>query len=56
MYIQGNYKGFWIFAKNILLLLHKTGRYQPHKLPTISKFYLPVEDADKYCAAKYSFV
>ncbi|NCU31615.1 MAG: hypothetical protein EOM23_01465 [Candidatus Moranbacteria bacterium] len=52
LYIQGNYKGFWIFAKKILTLLHESGRYKEAELPTVKKFYLPLADADKYCAKK----
>ena len=52
LYIQGNPKCFYIFSKKTLLGLHKSGRYKEHILPTIKKFYLPIEDADKYCAKK----
>ena len=53
LYIQGNPECFYIFAKNILIQIHKSGRYKEHTLPTIIKFYLPVADADKYCAKKW---
>ena len=52
LYIQGNFENFWIFSKKILQLLHKSGRYNEHKLPTVKKFYLPISEADKYCAKK----
>lgn len=52
LYIQGNYHQFWIFSKSILILLHKTNRYKEHELPTVRKFYLPLLDADRYCAKK----
>jgi len=52
LYIQGNYHGFWIFNKKLLILLHKSDRYKEHEEPTIRKFYLPIKDADKYCAKK----
>jgi hypothetical protein len=55
LYIQGNYNGFWIFAKNILRLLHRSGRYEEKQIPTLKGFYLPIEDADKYCAKKFVF-
>lgn len=55
LYIQGNYHGFWIFSKNILLLLHNSKRYKENTLPTIKTFYLPIEDADKYCSKKFLF-
>jgi hypothetical protein len=53
LYIQGNYMMFWIFSKRILKLLHRSGRYKEHELATIKKFYLPIFDADKYCAKKF---
>ena len=52
LYIHGNYMMFWIFSKTMLKLLHKSGRYKEHEIPTIKKFYLPILDADKYCAKK----
>jgi len=52
LYIQGNFKTFWIFSKKLLILLHRSGRYKEHELPTIKKFYLPLEDADRFCAKK----
>jgi len=52
LYIQGNYMCFWIFSKNLLQKLHQSGRYEEHELPTVKKFYLPLLDADKYCAKK----
>ena len=52
LYIQGNYMQFWVFGKKILRLLHDTGRYKEHELPTVRKFYLPLKDADKYCDVK----
>jgi len=50
LYIQGNEHIIFIFPRNILKLLHKTGRYKEHELPTIKKFYLPMADALKYAA------
>jgi hypothetical protein len=55
LYIQGNYHQFWIFAKNLLVMLHKSGRYPEAVMPTVKKFYLPIKDADKYCAKKIIF-
>lgn len=48
LYIQGNYQGVFVFMTKILVKLHKTKRYHEHELPTIKKFYLPLEDAHKY--------
>jgi len=52
LYIQGNYKVFWVFPKKLLILLHKSGKYELGEIPTLKKFYLPILDADKYCATK----
>lgn len=52
LYIQGNYMMFWIFNKKILKELHISGRYVESTLPTIKKFYMPIKDADRYCAKK----
>lgn len=50
LYIHGNYQLFFVFARNILQLLAGTKRYKFHDLPTIKKFYMPIEDAKKYAA------
>jgi len=58
LYIQGNYKIIFIFAKNILMLLHKSGRYKdevPVKVPTIKRFLMPLDDAWKYAAKVIEF-
>lgn len=55
LYIHGNYMMFWIFNKKLLRMLHKTGRYKEGIMPTVKKFYLPIDDADKYCAKKLIF-
>ena len=52
MYIQGNYQQFWIFSKKMLQVLHKTKNYKEASMPTIKKFYLPLDHADYYCAKK----
>lgn len=56
MYIQGNYMMFWIFPRKILRMLCESGRYKIDEMPTIRKFYLSIEEADKYCAKKYIFI
>lgn len=54
IYIQGNYKRFYWFQKNILVGLHKANRYETAEFNgTVRKFYLPIPDADKYGAAFY---
>lgn len=49
IYIQGNYQKFYWFQKNILVGLHKSGRYEEAEFNgTVRKFYLPLVSADKY--------
>lgn len=55
LYIQGSYDCFWVFPVKILRELHKSGRYIEKEEPTIKTFYLPVKDADRYCAKKFDF-
>jgi len=51
LYIQGNYNGFFVFMKKILVLLHNS-RQHNYKVEeyngTVRKFYLPIDDAMKY--------
>lgn len=55
LYIQGMWLMVFVFAKSILKLLHKSGRYQEHKEPTLIGYYLPFEDAYKYAAKVLEF-
>jgi hypothetical protein len=55
LYIIGNYMNFWIFGIEHLRAMHRTGKYQEREMPTIRSFYIPLEDADKYCIKKYVF-
>lgn len=55
LYIQGNYKILFVFAKNMLLGLHKSLKYREDQMPTIRKFYLPFSDAKKYAAIWMEF-
>ena len=50
LYIQGNEHIIFIFPRNLLQLLHRTGRYKEHQMKTIKKYYLPLSDALKYAA------
>ena len=50
LYIHGNYKIIFIFAKNLLQGLHKSRKYEYAETPTVKKFYLPILDAKKYAA------
>lgn len=52
MYIQGNYDVVYIFTVKMLRGLHRSRKFEVHELPTIRKFYLPFDKADKYCAKK----
>jgi len=49
LYVQGNYDVIFIFCKKYLRRLHQSGKYQEHELPTIKKFYLPIDHAFKIC-------
>lgn len=50
LYIQGNWDIVFIFAKNILRLLHKSRRYKVDTLPTLKRFLLPIDEARKYAS------
>ena len=60
LYIQGNYKLFYIFSKDFLIRLHLSKTYEesefPYDNPTIRKFYLPFSDCDKYAIKKFDFM
>lgn len=55
LYLQGNYEILFVFARNFLVNLHKSGRYEVAEMPTIRKFYLPFSDAKKYAALYLNF-
>lgn len=56
LYIQGNYDRLYIFPKNFLIKLHESKKYEEAEFNgTIKKFYLPLEDAEKYCAKRIDF-
>lgn len=55
LYIQGNFMCFWVFSKKFLISLFETGRYEVRAHPTITTFYLPIEQADKYSCKKFTF-
>jgi hypothetical protein len=51
LYIQGTYQRVYIFPKRFLVLLHESGKYEDVEFNgTIRRFFLPLEDADKYSA------
>lgn len=50
LYIQGNYHIIFIFSRNVLQMLHRSGRYKKHEMSTIKTFFLPFSDAFKYAA------
>jgi len=55
LYIQGNYMMFWVFSVKILRMLYESERYKIYEQPTIKTFFIPIKDADKFCAKKYIF-
>ena len=55
LYIQGNYDLIFVFAKSLLLGIHKSGRYELKEEPTLRSFYLPFHDARKYAALFLDF-
>ena len=56
LYIQGNYNGIWVFSTKHLRLIRETKKeHEIDKMPTIVKFYLPIEQADKYCLVRFDF-
>lgn len=49
IYVQGNFQCFYIFGKNVLMSLHRSGKYEEAESHgTIRKFYLPISEADKF--------
>lgn len=59
VYIQGNEEFFHMFSKDFLIKMFKTKKYKidewPKDKPTVRKWYLYFEDANKYCIKKFSF-
>lgn len=59
LYIQGNFECFFIFGKKFLKNLHNARngngdrKYLEGEIPTLKKFYLPLNDAEKYCLKKW---
>lgn len=48
LYIQGNYKKFFVFSTKNLRFLHQSGSFEEHEsFGTIKKFYLPVKLAEE---------
>lgn len=48
-YIQGNYKGVFMFFTHVLINLHKTEKYEKNEYtPTIRAFFISVEEAKQY--------
>lgn len=55
-YVIGDYDRVYLFANNILILLHRSGRFRDipnNGTNTSTGFLLPEEDADKYAAAVF---
>lgn len=55
LYIQGNYKIIYIFAKSILLGIYHNRKYKIDELPTLRRFLMPNEIAWKYAAKVLEF-
>ena len=55
LYAIGDYETFFIFAKSILKLLHKskTHEYESKEIATSKGFLLPHKDAEKFAAKVY---
>ena len=51
LYIQGNPKEFFIFAKKDLINLHKTKKFKEMNEypPTVWKYFLPIDVAKDVC-------
>lgn len=54
-YIQGNYLCAWRFPTSWLQNIYKKGKHEKHDKDTIRTFYIPIEEADRYCIEKYVF-
>ena len=56
LYIQGNYNGIWIFSTKHLRMLHERKKeHEIYSLPTIVKYYIPLDYADKICLIRIDF-
>ena len=55
LYIQGNYQILFLFFKNFLQQLHRSGKFDLDEIPTLKKFYLPFKDARKYAGKVIEF-
>jgi hypothetical protein len=54
VYIQGNYDRFWVFMKNWLVRYHDERKPPIEEFNgTIKRFFLPVEEANKYAGWKW---
>jgi len=56
LYIIGDFDLFFIFGKNILILLHKSDKYRPVTTPTSKGFLLPICESEKYCLKKINTI
>jgi len=48
LYIIGNYDRIFYCQKNILQLLHRTGKYRSYEIPTSQGFLIPESQMEKY--------
>ena len=55
-YIIGNYQSVYLFSNKFLILLHRTNKYEekthPPEYPTIKRYFLPLQEAEKYCITR----
>lgn len=55
MYIQGNFKAFWLFAKRDLKLIHSKKIYAIRDFNgTLQSYFLPLKIADHFALYKWS--
>lgn len=47
LYIQGNYDVIYFFSKKTLLRYERAAKPEYHCMPTIKKFYVPLEKAEQ---------
>lgn len=52
LYVIGDEKKFYIFAKSLLQNLHRAKLFREVQTPTSKGFLLPISSAEKYCAKK----
>lgn len=55
LYIQGNFKTFWLFSKRDLKLIHSKNRFEIRDFNgTLQSYFLPLKMADHFALYKWS--